>query len=376
MKGDDKMGSFCKNRIVVIIAVIMLLMLTACDKEADTEISNGDIPDKITILGLGDEDIEVSVDDIKQLKKINKDVISISSSGEENEMNVSGGLMEELLQQYDKSQKDLSGIRVVATDGYSIDIPSEVLKNRDIILAYEVDGEPLFEDSQPIRVVVPDERAMYWIKSLSKIEILTGGENQTNNELVNKIIIFDTALTDLKEEDYEYYESMDKAIKIEELLTEFALDDIDEEIFIKAADGLEKSEANEVFRDAYIKTTGEAVPMFLSPDMPKGMTVKNILWFSIGETSFLSMDNAMENFDITGLDEAQGVTIKDIFNDINLLEGDTYTFTGVDGYSVDIAAEDLDSGILYKMEDGKIAVQFLELEKNATVKDLLSIKVK
>src|SRR5699024_9063239 len=123
-----------KNRMVIIIAVIMLLMLTACGKETGTQPSNADIPDEITILGLGDEDVQVSVDDIKQLEKVNKDVISISSSGEENEMNVSGGLLEELLQQHGKSQKDLSGIRVVAIDGYSIDIPSEVLKNRDVIL--------------------------------------------------------------------------------------------------------------------------------------------------------------------------------------------------------------------------------------------------
>lgn len=373
MKGDVIVKLSFKKRIVIISFAVMILMLMACGRETGIQPSNADIPDKITISGLEDEVIEVSLDDIKELEKINQDVVSISSSGEENEMNVTGGLLEELLQKHGKTQKNLLGIRVVAIDGYSIEIPNEVLEHRDILLVYEIEGEPLFEDSQPIRVVVPDERAMYWVKSLDEIEILTNEEGQTDSEFVNKITIFDSTLSNLEETDYE---GVDKAIKIEELLTNCASDDLDGKVFIKAADGLEKGEDNKIFRDAYIKTTGEDAPMILSPDMPKGMTVKNILWFSIGETSFISMDSALGNFDAIDSDGIKGIAIEDIFDDIKLLKGDTYTFTGIDGYSVDINVEDLNSGILYKMGDGKTVIQFPELEKSTTVKELLSIEVK
>src|SRR5699024_1534893 len=130
-----------------------------------------------------------------------------------------------------------------------IDIPSEILKNRDIMLVYEIDDKPLFEDSQPLRVVVPDERAMYWVKSLSKIEIIDDGEGEQANNETNEIVIFDTAISNLEQQDYEYYESMDKAIKTEELLSKFASDNMEGKIFIKAVDGLEKGESNQVFRE-------------------------------------------------------------------------------------------------------------------------------
>lgn len=370
------MRSISKKLRVIIMTLIIMLVFTGCNKEANTNTSGRDIPDKITIVGLDNEESEVNLDDIKKLEKVNSDVISISSSGEENEMNVTGGLLEELLQKHDISQKDLSGIRFIASDGYSIDVPDTVLKSRDIILAYEVDGEPLFEDSQPIRVVVPDERAMYWVKKLEKIELIMDEDPQVDNQEASKLIILDSTLSKLKEVDYEYYKDMDKAVTIDELLTEFSLDDLNDKVFIKAGDGLEKTEANKVFRDAYIKTTGEGSPMFTSPDMPKGMTVKNILWFSVGDTSFLSVKSAMESFDKADLDGVEGILLKDILKDLKLdLEG-TYTFTSVDGYSVDIIANDLQSGILYMIEDGKVTVEFTELDKRTTVKDLLSIEIK
>lgn len=372
------MKSFFKKHRAITIFIIMtlILTLTSCNKAVDTEKSTAEIPNKITISGLDKEDINVSIDDIKELEKVNKDVVAVTASGEKNEMNVSGGLLEELLQKYSKSQKDFSAIRFVALDGYSIDIPSEILKNRDIILTYEIDGEPLFEESKPLRIVIPDERAMYWVRSLSKIEIIGGREEKQANKQTNKIIIFDTVISNLKQEDYEYYESMDKVIRTDELLKKFAMDNVEDEIFIKAADGLEKGESNQVFKDAYIKTTGKEAPMFLSPDMPKGMTVKNILWFSAGNTSFLSMDKVSEYFEEASSDNIKGVFLKDIMNDINLSEGDTYIFSARDGYSVEILPEDIGSGILYKNEEDSIEVYFPDLKKNKSVKDLLSIEVK
>ena len=109
---------------------------------------------------------------------VNKDVVSVSSSGEETEMNVSGGLLGELLEIHGISQIELNGIRVTAVDGYSMEIPSEVLKNRDIILAYEIDGKPLLEKNRPVRIIIPGERAMYWVSAVSTIEI-SGGEQTT-----------------------------------------------------------------------------------------------------------------------------------------------------------------------------------------------------
>lgn len=371
---EDIVKSFSKKYKFILISM-MILALTSCNKAVKTGNKNSETSNKICISGLEKENIEVKVDEIKKLKKVNKDVVAVTSSGERNEMNVSGGLLEELLGKYNKSQKNLSIVRFIATDGYSIDIPKEVLENRDIILAYEIDGKPLFEDSQPLRIIIPDERAMYWVKGLNKIEIVENDKKQGNKE-IDKIIIFDTAILDLKQEDYKYYESVDKAIKTNDLLTSHASDNIEDEIFIKAADGLEKSESNKVFRDAYIKTTGKDSPIFLSSDMPKGMTVKDILWFSTGSTSFLSISKSFEYFDESNSDNIKGILFKDIMDDIDLTKGNTYIFVAKDGYKVEVSSEDANNCILYKNEDNKVVVYFSGLEKSTSVKDLLFIEVK
>lgn len=365
------MNLFSKRFMATTMLVIIILTIVGCGKEDNKQPASTDVSKKITIVNLEDDDMEISVDEIKELDKVNRDVISVTSSGEEDEMNISGGLLEELLEKYGKSQKDFSSIRLVAGDGYSVDIPSEILKNREIILTYEVDGEPLLEESQPIMIVIPEERAMYWVKNLEKIEILMDEGESTGEKSANRGIILESTFSDLQE-DYKYEASMDKAIKIERLLKEFSPEDLDEGVFIKAVDGLEKNEDNKVFRDAYIKTTGVNSPMFLSPDMPEGMTVKKILWFNLGESSFISVESAIESL---GQEDLSQVKLTDLLDEIGLNKGEKYTFTALDEYSVDISQDELESGILYMEEDGKVVVEFTELPKNTSVKDLLYIDV-
>lgn len=328
----------------------------------------------ITLVGIGNEDIKVTVDEIKKLKIVNEDAISISSTGEETKQNVSGGLLEELLEKHGISQTELVSIRITAVDGYSMEIPSEVLKNRDIILAYEIDGEPLFEDSKPIRIVVPGERAMYWIRNVSTIEITE--EETVASEQVEKVIIFDAAIVNLDKQDYVYYEDIDKAIKTNDLLNEFVPEG-EKQVFIKAADGLQRNETREIFEDAFIRVNGKESPMFLSPDIPKGMHVKDILWFSSEKVAFLTMDKALETYSKSTIQgDIEGISLKEALEDIGLKQGDTYIFIASDEYSIKMSKDDTNKGILYKSNDGSTRVSFDGLDKSTTVKDLLSVEVK
>lgn len=305
---------------------------------------------------------------------VNKDVISVSSSGEETELNVSGGLLEELLNKHGISQTELSGIRVTAIDGYSMEIPSEILKNRDIMLAYEINGEPLFKENRPIRIIVPGERAMYWVGAVSAIGVV--GEKETAvSRQSEKILIFDTAILDLDKRDYKYYEDLDKAVKIGDLLSKF-LPKGEEQVLIKAADGLERNETRETFKNAFIKITGKNSPMFLSPDLPKGMHIKDLLWFSSEGVTFLTMDKALEIYNKSTQGGIEGISLKEALEDIGLKQGDTYIFTADDEYSVEISKDDIHRGILYKIDDGSTRVSFEGLPKNTTVKNLLSIETK
>lgn len=363
--------------------MVVVLALVGCEKpvESDEESSEsngqvsitGDMIEGITLVGMGGGDIKVTMDEIKKMKLVNKDSISISSSGEETEQNVIGGLLEELLEKHGVSQTEVSSIRVTAVDGYSMEIPPEIFKNRDIILAHEIDGEPLFEENKPIRIIIPEERAMYWVRGVSMIEVAEG--ETAAGEQVEKVLIFDSAISNLDKQDYEHYESKDKAIKISDLLNEFVPEG-EEQVSIKAADGFQRNETKETFKSAFIKITGKESPMFLSPDLPKGMHVKSILWFSSEKVAFLTMDKALETYSKSTQGDIEGISLKEALEDIGLKKGDTYIFTASDEYSVEISKDDINKGMLYKMDDGSTRVNFEGLDKSTTVKNLLSIEIK
>ena len=377
------MKSYGNKFNMIVILTVIILVLVGCGQsgkpnddssDPDGKISTTDATTEgIILAGIGGGDIKVTIDEIKELKKVNEDVISLSSSGEETELNISGGLLEELLIKHNVSQTELDSIRITATDGYSMEIPSEILKNRDIVLTYEVEGEPLLKEDEPLRIVIPEERAMYWVRSVSKIEVVE--KKTAAGKQVEKVLIFDAAISNLDKQDYEYYEDLDKAIKIDDLLSEF-IPEGEEQILIKASDGLQRNETRETFKDAFIKITGKNSPMFLSPDLPEGMHVKGILWFSSEEVAFLTTDKALGVYSKLIQEDIEGIPLKEVSEDIDLKQGDIYIFTASDGYSIEISKDDIDKGILYKADDGSTRVGFEGLPKNTTVRDLLSIEVR
>ena len=377
------MKSYGNEFNMIVILTVIILVLVGCGQSLEPNEDSSDPDDKtstvddttegIILAGIGGGDIKVTIDEIKELKKVNEDVISLSSSGEETELNISGGLLEELLIKHNVSQTELDSIRITATDGYSMEIPSEILKNRDIVLTYEVEGEPLLKEDEPLRIVIPEERAMYWVRSVSKIEVVE--KKTAAGKQVEKVLIFDAAISNLDKQDYEYYEDLDKAIKIDDLLSEFVPEG-KEQVFIKASDGLQRNETRETFKDAFIKITGENSPMFLSPDLPEGMHVKGILWFSSEEVAFLTTDKALGVYSKLIQEDIEGIPLKEVSEDIDLKQGDIYIFTASDGYSIEISKDDIDKGILYKADDGSTRVGFEGLPKNTTVRDLLSIEVR
>jgi hypothetical protein len=61
-----------------------------------------------------------------------------------------------------------------AADGYSSSLTLEEVNNEDVILAYEMNGEPLpIEQGYPLRVVAPNYYGYKWVKWVVRVEIVT-----------------------------------------------------------------------------------------------------------------------------------------------------------------------------------------------------------
>ncbi len=358
-----------KKALILVLIAFILISSTACSSSSSVK---GDEQEavaagKITLVGLEATEMEVDLEEIMDLPAVSQEVTSVNSSGAENTFTVEGPLLEELLKSKGKSQKSFTALRLVAGDGYSVEVPSEIIQNRDIILGYRVDDAPLDEISMPVRAIIPEERAMYWVRNLERIEFISTKTAAS----INEILFLEEAINTYDSVDYTYYESVDSAIAGKDF---FSAEELNNGIIIKAKDGLLKNETSEVFNGGYIKHTGADAPLFLSPDLPKGMHVKNILWFSAGVRAYYSVASGLSITDRVIVEDQEGIPLQRLFEEVNIDPSDSYIFTAADGYEVIIETADIAKGILFISEDGLISVKFDGLPKNTNVKGLFSIR--
>jgi DMSO/TMAO reductase YedYZ molybdopterin-dependent catalytic subunit len=360
------------NRLSLIVLILALMVtLAGCGGEADTVGNPADDGQEIRIIGLLDSDYKITVGDLKKLPPVTKKAQATRSNGETVKVKATGPLLEDVLQQKGKSVKDYRTIRFTAQDGYSIAVPADILKNRPIILAYQIDGKPLDNENRPIRVVIPGERAMYWVRMLDRIDLETGAEQTP----IKKVVFLETAVKTLPQEDYQYFESTDKAIKTKDLIDSYAGGGAQaKNVFIQAGDGLHKNETQANFLSAYIKITGKEAPKFLASHLPQGMHVRDVLSINYGETSFLAYSQGKKVFSPQTLDGQSGIALSDVIKQTGLSRAAQYKFTSLGGQSWELAFNEMGSGLIY--EDGQGALVFCcpgtAAEKG--VKNLLSIE--
>lgn len=366
-------GSKVKRKILFAAVMMIVLLLAGCAGSQGEQMQEEQQPvadtNAITLAGEDLGEVTVLVSDMKKMTAVTRDVVAVDSSGDENPFAVKGALLDDVLATVGKKQRELGALRFVAGDGYMIEVPHEILAARDVILAYEINGEPLQERTRPVRAVIPEERAMYWVRNLIRIELLAAGKAMP----IEKLFLLDSAVATMQLHDYTYYEAVDKAVSAGDLFAGVTEGDT---VCMKSSDGLEKNEKSEVFASGYLKVTGEEVPAFVSPDLPKGMYVKDILWLSKAQTGYFSVAEGFGYFTLVQQDGQEGIALSEILAEVGMADSPAYLFTASDGYSAEIAQADIEKGVLYLNESGEPAVYFAGLPKNTNVKGLLSIEVK
>ena len=72
----------------------------------------------------------------------------------------------------------VASVRFVATDGYTVSIPIGTAMRDDVIVAYELNGEPL---SEGLRLVIPDSNGNIWISMITSITMDLAPINQASS---------------------------------------------------------------------------------------------------------------------------------------------------------------------------------------------------
>jgi len=365
----------CLNKLPLLLLVLLLLMITtACNKAGLTAGGTGPFDgEKIVVHGLKDQDFEITQGDLKNLTAVTRYGEATRANGEKVSVEATGPLLDTFLQQYGKTQNDFSRIRFIAKDKYSIAVPHDILVNRQIILSYINDGKPLEDDWQPIRIVIPGERSMYWVRGMIRMDFETGDSQKP----VNKVVFLETAVGNLPQEDYQYFDSTDKAVKTKDLITKYA--DINDNavvnVLMKAGDGLQKNETRANFLESYIKMTGKEAPKFIAPQLPEGMHIRDLLSIIYGQTAIFDYTEGITCLPKQTVEGKEGIALSQIIKQTGLAGGSRYKFTGADGKSVELATDYLGNGLIYQNARGVLVFISPGASGNNSVDNLLSIEV-
>src|SRR5690554_4245079 len=109
-----------KKQLFLVVLTLIFIM-TGCStpevtsNESSQEV-NSSFEQQIIIKGLGEEEMILTVEGIKEIQSVSREVTGISSTGEENTSQVTGALLDDVLKQHGFDQKDLMGVRFVAGD--------------------------------------------------------------------------------------------------------------------------------------------------------------------------------------------------------------------------------------------------------------------
>lgn len=364
---------------LMLLLVLMLTLFSGC-QSTPTATPNDPTPEQpeatlLTILGFNDgSELTYTLTDLQNLEPTETDITGTSSSGEEKTVKVKGASLAQLLDTKAVDLYSLQGVRLIASDDYSIEVPAEVIANTDIILGYEEDATPLTaENGGPLRSYVNGQRTMYWARNLAKVELIMARQNSN----VSKLIVLENAWESLDKTDYTYYENVDQAIKLADLLTDTSA----ESFTLTADDGFEKIETADVVMSAYLKVNGDNAPLFFSPDLPKGMHVKNLLWLNADSDLYFSFYQgltALPNRTITEEEETyEGIALDSLIETAGLTGYETYTFTSTDGMTVDITADMLAEGIMcLNNRKDTIRIRFAGAPKSMNLKYVYTVEGK
>ena len=151
------------------ILVWAFLFLTACGKPDDIDIS-GYADQTVTLAGISDEPVELTIADLKAMEC--KTIKTESTSDKIGVVRATGPWLDTVLESYGVKQEDFNKIIITGADEYDTKLNQDYLKDNPIMLAFGIDGNPLGEDAVPCRIIIRNSDSAYWVRQVREIEFV------------------------------------------------------------------------------------------------------------------------------------------------------------------------------------------------------------
>jgi DMSO/TMAO reductase YedYZ molybdopterin-dependent catalytic subunit len=157
-----------KKKILILTAVIVMVMTMFAGCGVDDIDTSAYDDATLTLTGVTDEDIVLTV---AQLKELKCDTITTESTSDKiGEVRATGPWLDTILEPYGYTQADFHKIKFYGSDEYDVNLYTDYLAENPIMLAYGINGEPLDEESAPLRVIIRYSDSAYWVRLVTKIE--------------------------------------------------------------------------------------------------------------------------------------------------------------------------------------------------------------
>lgn len=181
-----------KRSLILMLALVISLIFTGCSgktKEIAVDSAALSVPlandAQLEIVGSG-IGITLSADEMRARVQETLNCTNISSSGDVAEETVTGFSLDMLLAEHGIEMTDVLSLNFIASDGYIMAAPAGLYNDNPVYILLKRYGENL---EYPVSCL-PNQRAMYWVKGLVKIEVELAEFSLQQRTNVQKVSLF------------------------------------------------------------------------------------------------------------------------------------------------------------------------------------------
>lgn len=362
------MPKICFISLIVIYSIVTSSLYSAQSSQNSTQMQDITYLDEtITIVDSDVSSFSISIRNLSEMKLSEIQVIDTDDFGNEKRRFLTKGVfLAELLSLHGINIKELQSMRVTSKDGYSIKLDQKILNNRKIILAFLVDGKPLWERQQPLRLFVKDETPMYWVGGLSKLRLVRKNtvSEDVNQQEIEKAYFLETLINIT--EQTQYPDTSDNAVKMQDILSDKTPE---ERVYFAASDSFNKVEELSTVLKGYLIIDGEHSPHFKIPRLSKGMYIKNVFRIITGKTAFIhigQLRSLIEN-------DSESIPLAHVLKKSNLKQSEFYKLVNTALLETIVSTTQL-KDIMLDLANGEVTAVHSNKPEEITIKNLLYIE--
>lgn len=337
-----------KRRLLsFVIAVLLLFVLFGCSNTSDTnDFGNGaQITTDLSVTG-SDVDLTITADQMNTIAVETLSCTNVDSNGDVAEVEVIGFDLLAYLEGQGVDLSTVTSMNLIASDGYQMAVPQETYAENGMYIAVALDSEYI---TTP-RSCLPDQRAMYWVRDLVSIELVSGeASDDTTVSGVTQVKFFREISSGTNGETLDNRGYDVTAYSLNAFFQQYMDAVPTSPVTMKALDGFEKTETADVFLSCYVTYEAEEgledeLPLYFSVTLSDGMRVKQLDTVVAGsEAVYFGSETS----------------VSDLFATIGMEEADSYQFIASDGYVTEIPADAIQYGQIFADdEDGFIRTSF------------------